>query len=189
METFDPKPSAPLNVRGPWGAIRTAVPGTLFGEMLPDLARMADKFAPSSQPASHQFAASALADDDGEHAAPRFAWCRSVVFDSRRRTGYAGVCPRRPALSAGAGSLGRSAEPLEVSNPLAVAGSLDEFTLSHDVDPDRLDDRQHLLQNIDGLRRLADGSSSVRSQDAAYRRAMDMLTSTRVRDAFDLSRK
>src|SRR5438105_3799403 len=37
LETFDPKPAAPLNTRGPWGAIRTAVPGTLFGEMLPDL--------------------------------------------------------------------------------------------------------------------------------------------------------
>lgn len=189
LETFDPKPAAPLNVRGPWGAIPTAVPGTLFGEMLPELARLANKFAlvRSLHHSNSLHQPWPMMTGNVQH---RISHGAAVSFLNRNAEPampfHVHVGPR---LSVGAGSLGRSAEPLEISNPLAVAGSLQEFTLAHDINPDRLDDRQHLLQNIDGLRRMADGSPAVRSQDAAYRRALNMLTSTRVRDAFDLARE
>ena len=42
-ETFDPKPDAPDNVRGWYGATKTSIPGVIFGEKLPKLAKMADK--------------------------------------------------------------------------------------------------------------------------------------------------
>src|ERR1051326_5569273 len=45
LETFDPKPDAPCNVRGPFGAIRTCVPGVHLSEYLPRMAKIADKFA------------------------------------------------------------------------------------------------------------------------------------------------
>jgi uncharacterized protein (DUF1501 family) len=45
LETFDPKPDAPENVRGPFGAIRTRVPGVLLSEHLPRIAARADRFA------------------------------------------------------------------------------------------------------------------------------------------------
>jgi uncharacterized protein (DUF1501 family) len=45
LETFDPKPDAPENVRGPFGAIRTNVPGIHLSENLPRMAKIADKFA------------------------------------------------------------------------------------------------------------------------------------------------
>jgi len=45
LETFDPKPDAPGNIRGPLRAIATAVPGVHFSEGLPLLARRADRFA------------------------------------------------------------------------------------------------------------------------------------------------
>src|SRR5262245_53403921 len=45
METWDPKPEAPDQYRGPFGAIRTRVPGVLFGELLPAQARLMDKLA------------------------------------------------------------------------------------------------------------------------------------------------
>ena len=43
-ETFDPKPDAPDNVRGWYGATKTKIPGVIFGERIPKLAAMADKF-------------------------------------------------------------------------------------------------------------------------------------------------
>src|SRR5262249_27857876 len=92
-------------------------------------------------------------------------------------------------LSIGGGPLGRSAGPPEIVGPGHVGGALGEFNLAHGLNPDRLDDRQGLLKNIDGLRRLAEASFAVRSQDAAYQRALGILTSTRVRDAFDLARE
>ena len=44
-ETFDPKPHAPVEIRGSFGPISTAVAGVQFCETLPKLARMADKFS------------------------------------------------------------------------------------------------------------------------------------------------
>jgi hypothetical protein len=45
FETFDPKPEAPLDVRGPLRAINTSVPGILLSESLPRLAKRADRCA------------------------------------------------------------------------------------------------------------------------------------------------
>src|SRR2546421_4546206 len=42
-ETFDPKPDAPDNVRGWYGATKTRLPGIIFGERIPKIAAMADK--------------------------------------------------------------------------------------------------------------------------------------------------
>src|SRR5438128_11577603 len=44
-ETFDPKPDAPAEIRGPFKPIATNVPGIQIGELLPRTARIADKLA------------------------------------------------------------------------------------------------------------------------------------------------
>ena len=44
LEMWDPKPDAPLEVRGEFAAIASAVPGTFLGEHLPRLARLADRY-------------------------------------------------------------------------------------------------------------------------------------------------
>src|SRR5687768_3083467 len=44
-ETFDPKPEAPLEIRGPFGPIATRVPGIAISETLPQLAVIADKYS------------------------------------------------------------------------------------------------------------------------------------------------
>src|SRR6266566_2377665 len=45
LETFDPKPNAPINIRGPYGTIRTNVPGIQIGELLPAMSQQMDKCA------------------------------------------------------------------------------------------------------------------------------------------------
>lgn len=45
LDTFDPKPAAPAEIRGPFAAISTEVPGIQLCEHLPHLARVADKIA------------------------------------------------------------------------------------------------------------------------------------------------
>src|SRR5262245_23934470 len=45
LDTFDPKPDAPAEVRGPFGLLPTSVPGVRFTEHLPRLARLFDRFA------------------------------------------------------------------------------------------------------------------------------------------------
>jgi hypothetical protein len=43
FETWDPKPNAPLQIRGQWAQISTAVPGIFIGEKLPKLSRLVDR--------------------------------------------------------------------------------------------------------------------------------------------------
>jgi len=45
LDTFDPKPDAPREIRGPFGTIETAVPGVRFSEHFKGAAKLADKFA------------------------------------------------------------------------------------------------------------------------------------------------
>src|SRR5262249_36818290 len=45
METWDPKPDAPAQYRGPLAAIRTSVPGVQFGELMPNQARLMQNLA------------------------------------------------------------------------------------------------------------------------------------------------
>ncbi|MGV2341464.1 MAG UNVERIFIED_CONTAM: DUF1501 domain-containing protein [Planctomycetaceae bacterium] len=45
LETFDPKPEAPSEYRGPFGSIRTKVPGLDICEIFPGLAKVADRYS------------------------------------------------------------------------------------------------------------------------------------------------
>lgn len=44
-DTFDPKPDAPLNIKGEFGAINTAIPGVQFTDVVPRMAKEANRFA------------------------------------------------------------------------------------------------------------------------------------------------
>src|SRR5262245_29339532 len=45
FETFEPKMSAPANIRSATGEIATSIPGVTFGSSFPKLARLADRLA------------------------------------------------------------------------------------------------------------------------------------------------
>lgn len=188
-ETFDPKPGAPSRIRGPWGAISTRIPGTQFGEMLPQLARQADKFS----------LLRALHHTNGLHnpwpmltgtMPQRTTLGAAVTFLHRKtETELPPFINLGPKLSIGAGELGGSYDPLEIPDPTQSRRSLEQFALAQGIDPDRLEDRATLLRQIDDLRRLIDAGTAVRAQDRMQQRAMGLLTSSRVRDAFDLARE
>jgi hypothetical protein len=44
LDTFDPKPEAPAEIRGEFGVIGTRAAGVVLSDQLPHLARQADKF-------------------------------------------------------------------------------------------------------------------------------------------------
>ncbi|MBS0263411.1 MAG: DUF1501 domain-containing protein [Planctomycetes bacterium] len=189
FETFDPKPSAPLNVRGPWGAIPTAIPGVAFGEMLPELSRQAGQLA-VIRSLHHTNTLHQPWPMMTGHLTQRVAHGSAVTYLSRGRPTpmppYVYVGPR---LQVGSGSLGPSAEPLELASPLAVQQAVDQFTLAHEVNAHRLGDREELLARFDALRQQMADHAPLQAQQAVHRRALEMLTSSRVRDAFDLGRE
>jgi hypothetical protein len=92
-------------------------------------------------------------------------------------------------LIADGGSLGAPYNPVVVRDPTGSKLELPQFSLSADIKADRFQQRRELLASIDRVREEVHTSEAVRKMDMFYQRAINMLTSSRVRDAFDLSRE
>jgi uncharacterized protein (DUF1501 family) len=206
LETYDPKPDAPAEYRGAFHPIDTVVPGVRICELLPRHARIANKFA-LIRSIHHGFA-----DHGGGHKhfltgrEPRepagfvndHPMVGSVVAKCRegRRAGVpdyvAGTDTNRDGIdvfSFGSAYLGQA------THPFSVVGdpSRPDFRVRNlAINPalaDRLDDRSRLLGAFDRVRRDADRSGVMDSMDEFGRRAVELLTSVKARDAFDLSRE
>jgi len=188
FETFDPKPDTPDNVRGPYGTIPTNVPGTFVSELMPMVARHMDKCA-LIRSMSHRVDAHSpipmLTGFAGETTSYGAVVSKLKGFQ-RSMPPYVHIGSR---LGVGGGRLGAPHFPVEIRGPLARQVELPQFALSADIRADRFQQRQELLAAIDRVRGDLHHNDAVERMDQCYQRAVDILTSPRVRDAFDLSRE
>lgn len=208
LETWDPKPDAPDGIRGEFKAIQTAVPGTIIGEHLPRLARLADRYtilrSVSHEDLDHG-SATHLALTGHYHPqrssnpppspndSPTYGAVLKRVRPSTRFP-YDAIHVNGPALvprligpGQDGGTLGREHEPLVIgdvsSSPLAIP-CLD---VQVDLPIERLESRLELRQTIDRLNAQYDQQHRLSYVDHAYRQAVDLLASPQSRRAFDLS--
>jgi hypothetical protein len=199
FETFDPKPNAVDYVRGPFGTISTSLPGVQFCELLPRTARLADRIAVvrsmSHTNAGHDSTAMTTGFDANKtligSVVGKLRPSSSVMppfvnIGSRRGDG---TREQTPLDIAGGGSFGAPYEPMVVRDPTGKKVNLGEFSLRSDFPAERFDRRQELLRAVDDVRRAVDDSKDVIQRNENYRRAADLLTSTRVREAFDVGRE
>lgn len=204
METWDPKPEAPAEYRGPLGSIATNVAGVRFGELMPRLAGMMDRVsilrtvnhgsgdhtkgnhwmltgfegpafnAPDNRIQRRPSLGSAIAKVKGPNQAGMPA--------------YVGV----PHLRGGtdnlfhyAAYLGGGANPFIVnSDPNSENFAVRNLRLSPGLTRPRIEDRLGLLQAMDTMRRTND--PTMEDMDQFQQQAFDLLTGKRVRDAFDV---
>ncbi|HZT79473.1 MAG TPA: DUF1501 domain-containing protein [Gemmataceae bacterium] len=188
FETFDPKPNTPDNVRGPYGAIKTSVPGILLSELLPMTARHMDRCAIIRSMA---------------HGIDAHAPVPMLTGFQGSTTSYGAVITRLKGhtrdlppyvhlgskLGVGGGRLGSAYDPVEVRDPTGNKLELPQFSLRADIAADRFRRRRELLAAIDRMRAGAHASRDVERMSAFHQRAVDMLTSPKVREAFDLGRE
>src|SRR5262249_37397832 len=92
-------------------------------------------------------------------------------------------------LGVGGGRLGATYNPVEVRDPTGTRVPLPQVGLSGNVTADRFQNRRRLLNSLDRTRAQLHSTPAVERLDTYHQRAIDMLTSTRVRTAFDLSRE
>ncbi len=208
LETWDPKPDAPSGIRGEFGAIPTAVPGTFLTEHLPRLARLADRYT----------IVRSMSHDDLDHGSatyltltgryhpqksanppPRptdFPTLGAVLSRVRPAAGspYTAVhvngpalVPELPAPGQDGGFLGREYEPLLVGDVTREASGLPDLSPPPELPPVRIEARRSLLQTIDSYRRELPRNVPLQEMDELYRQAYDLLDSPRCRAAFDLS--
>ena len=204
METWDPKPEAPAEFRGPFGATPTNVPGVQFGELMPQLAERMDKLAilrsvnhgsGDHTKANHWmltgFEGPAFnVPDFREQRRPSMGSAVSAVGGANHPSMPAYVAV--PHLRGGTDNffhysayLGGGYNPFVVnSDPNSKDFSVRNLSLPAGLTQPRLEDRLGLLQSMDRLKRNRE--SQMVDLDQHHQKAFDLLTSRRVRDAFDI---
>ena len=209
-ETFDPKPDAPDNVRGWYKATKTKLPGVIFGERIPKLAAMADKFTvirclqhtmKNHNSAGYYCLTGVAPPTDDQRlrdSIELFPAYGSIVDKlAPAAAGVATFVSFPHVISDGsitpgqhASFLGKAHNPLFVNqNPNSPDFRLPELTLPENLSVERLESRKDILRLIDEQSDLLDSSLVARGLDESYQKAVAMLTSPRFKQAFDLTKE
>ncbi len=204
LETWDPKPAAPEEVRGAFGTIPTAVPGVRFCEYLPRLAKLADRFTLLRSMTHNDLdhgSACYLALTGQFHprkssnpppAPTDFPALGAVLHRVRPTDRFPHsafhvngplLAPREPSPGQYGGFLGRGYDPIELGDVSVGSAFLDGMTLPPGVSRDRLEKRRTLAAALQS-QTIADVGHT-----ALLRKAYELIDSPRVRTAFDLSRE
>ena len=212
FETFDPKPDAPAEFRGPYSSIPTKLPGIRFCEMLPHVAQVADRAAiirtvthtTNGHFVGAHWCSTGYPGDAGKSTHPSSGSLASR-FRGPVRAGLPGYVllseeqTRNPVISTimGAAHLGVQHAPftvlqdpfrreLQTENLRAATANL---KLADGVTQDRVNDRQTLLARLNRLSRQADVSRNMSGVDQFNRQALEIISSGAARRAFDLNRE
>jgi uncharacterized protein (DUF1501 family) len=199
LETYDPKPDAPTEVRGPFGSIATCADGVRISELLPEHARVADRFTVVRSLAHtgfcHQQGNQQMFTGHPElvlklkpdHPDLMCVANRLRSDTSRRVPTYVGVNPI-PYL--GPAYLGPEYEPFSVyGDPNAPEFRVPELGPRSKAEVERIGRRLGLASRFDELRRALDDPSQAEAFDSFQRQAFALLTGPEARRAFDLERE
>lgn len=195
QDTFDLKPESPEEVRGPFKPIPTTIPGIQFGEHLPKLASSMDRLllirslvGQRDEHSSWMTYTGTTMNEAKRNNVPHFG---SVVAKMRGQVdpvipAFVDLSPtmqHKPYNSPTAALLGRSAAPVKVE------GEEIEILKKLAVPADRLSDRRALLDQMDAFKRAADQEGRGRNTDTFHDRAFEVLTSSKMVEALDVSRE
>jgi hypothetical protein len=203
IDSWDLKPNAPAEMRGPFKPIATNIPGMRICELMPRLARLADRYC-LVRSMSHENPG----HDGGMHVCmtghsnpepdtpyygsvmarlrpaarniPSYVWIQNLAGDVQPRylTG---------------GYLGAAYSPLRVGtdldNPAAANFRMTAFDTPSDVPAERLHERSRLLSLLDHKQRAPREPSLGASMQRFQERAVEIVTGPEARRAFDLTRE
>jgi uncharacterized protein DUF1501 len=208
VDMFDMKPDAPEKIRGPYKPIATNAPGIMISERLPRVAKIMDKVTlvrsmhhtMKNHNSASYYALTGRApptDDirlrDSLELFPAYGsvvdHLAPVVDGMPTFVAYPYVI-RDGAVTPGqhASFLGKKHDPLLVTeDPNGENFRLPELSLPGNLSLGRLENRRELQRLVDRQSRLLEDSAAARGLDAYYDKALAMLNSPRVSQAFDLS--
>jgi len=202
FETFDPKPEAPVEIRGEFQPIHTNVPGIQICEHLPKLANMADKYA----------IVRSVCHNQGNHGAgnhymmtgapPRIpVGCGAFVsfhpslgsVAAKERPAPHGLPPyfSMPSMSRSGGPnfLGAKYAPFVVGgDPNNKHFRVRDVELPSGINDERFQSRRDLRHLVDRLPRFSDPSTAdpVVAVDEFFQRGVELITTPEAQKAFDI---
>ncbi len=192
FETFDPKPDAPVEIRGLWEPTSTSVPGTFVCEKLPLIALRMDKVALlrsyqakfGLHPTAMQHMASGFeASPTGSQYFPNLGCLISALYGARISgiPAHFSLPKSHPFLSNAAGYLGSAHAPFDINgdpvNPVVEFGG-------SKLDPIHLENRLGLLRQLDNLVKVTEG---MEAHDTFAEEAVSVMTSGAMHRAMNLA--
>lgn len=199
QETWDPKPLAPSEYRGPLKSVPTIIPGVHFSEHLAKTAKIADKLtvvrSMTHGEAAHERGTHNMFTGYRPSPAVNYPSFGSVVSNQLggRNSLPAYVCiPQKFNNNgqdiAGTGYLPSSFGPFSLgSDPAAVGFKVKD--LNTEVPEDRFTRRKSILDTVDSHFRYTESSDALAAMDTFYQQAYDLLSSPKAKGAFDLTQE
>jgi hypothetical protein len=197
QETFDPKPHAPVEYRGPLGSIDTVLPGVRFGELLQHTAKVADKLA-ICRSLTHGEAA----HERGTHNMftgyrpspalqyPSFGAVVSHELGSRENLPAYVCIPAQPNEFAGSGYLSPAYSGFSLgADPADPKFRVRDLNLPAGIDVARFEKRRRMLDVVNDHFRQKEQSDALDALDTFYQRAYGLISSTKAQEAFDMARE
>ncbi len=209
LETFDMKPQAEESYRGPHRPMASSCPDILVNDRLPKTAAVMDKVSlirsvhhtMSNHNSAGYYALTGKAPPSDDQRLresielfPGYGSVADKLIAQRdpAMPSYVSyphiIADGSPTPGQFASFLGKRHDPLYVpSDPNDPSFSLPQFSLPEGLGIDRLQHRRGLQQFIDQQARLMDFSAEARGLDDYYSKALGMLHSPRIREAFNIA--
>lgn len=200
-DTVDPKPEAPVSIRGEFDVIDTAIPGVQFTEIVPNLAKELNRFAVlrgwNPKNGSHGSADQYVMSGRRFNPALRYPTYGSVVAHQK---GFKSALP--PFVQLGksidrrfgggtSGILGLEHSPFEMlEDPNAANFTVRDISPPKGSKGDRLDRRRNVLAKLDALQRKAEQQpEKFDALDENFQAAFNMITSPQTKKAFEIDKE
>ncbi len=205
IDTFDMKPNAPSEIRGPFKPIRTKADGFQISEIFPLHAKIADRFslvrscyhsATAVHDTGHQMMQTGRLFTGGINTP--HAGCALEFLKGRRNELPAHVILPEPMGNTGgglphgqdAGFLGKTFDPFSVNaDPSKPDFKVPDLLPPKEIGEVRLDRRRNLRQMVDDTVRKFEASAGAQLMDSNFESAYRLMTSVKARDAFDLTKE
>lgn len=205
LDTFDPKPKAPAEIRGPFTAIKTNVPGTHICEIFPKTAAVADKFsivrsvyhtATAVHDTGHQMMQTGRLFSGGiEH--PHVGSALGFLKGGRGEVPAHVLLPRPIGRTGGnlphghsAGYLGKTHDPFILNaDPNAPNFKVPDLLPPDYLSAVRAERRQKLRDAVDGATQAFEQNAAAKQLDENFNLAYRLMSSPKARDAFALEKE
>jgi hypothetical protein len=189
IDLYDMKPDAPVEIRGEFKSIQTNVAGVAICELMPLQAKIADQWAVIRgfrTTGSHDSQMLTTGFPPRVYR-PAFG---SVVSRLRPNQG-SGLPPYVTLVEESNLPFGQTPAYLGPAHkPFSLRGpGLADLSLARGITLDCLEDRKTLLHGFDTMRHDLDARGELAGKDAFTARALEMVSSSKTREAFDLSRE
>jgi len=205
LDTWDMKPDAPAEIRGPFQPINTASPDIQISEILPRHAEVADKFS-LVRSCHHTGAAVHDAGWQMMQTGRLFAGgiqtphagCVTEYLRGRRSDLPAHVLLPEPMGRGGgnlpngqaAGFLGKAYDPFALmADPSKPDFKVPDMLPPPEIGSARLNRRRRMRDIVDGTVKHFEASDNAQLLDSNFQNAYRLMTSKQAREAFDLSRE